>query len=79
MKRISKKLPTKPFVIVGLSASMLLVATVLPAASGLELTSASFVEIDATKSAAILESAESTASFIAEEDLIATASGAIFS
>lgn len=79
MKRISKKLFTKPLAIVALSASMLLVATVLPAASGLELTPASLVEIEATKSAAIVEPADSTVSFIAEEDLIASASGAIFS
>ena len=79
MKRISKKLSTKPLAIVALSASMLLVATVLPAASGLELTPASLVEIEATKGAAILEPADSTVSFIAEEDLIASASGAIFS
>ena len=79
MKRISKKLPTKQFVIVGLSASMLLVATIIPAASGLELMPASLVEIEAAKSAANLEPADSTVSLVAEEDLIATASGAIFS
>jgi hypothetical protein len=79
MKSIAKKLPTKPFVIVALSASMLLVATILPSASGLELSPASLVEIEATKSAAILEPADSAVSFVAEEDLIATASGAIFS
>jgi len=69
MKRISKKSPTKKFVIVGLSASMLLVATIIPAASGLELM----------PSAAILEPADFTVSLVAEEDLIATAAGAIFS
>ena len=58
---------------------MLLVATILPSASGLELSPASLVEIEATKSAAILEPADSAVSFVADEDLIATASGAIFS
>jgi hypothetical protein len=55
------------------------VATILPAANALEISVSSTVELDSTKSAAIIEPAESTVSMFSEDDLTATASGAIFS
>ena len=61
------------------SASLLLVATILPAASALEISVPSTLEQDSPKSAAILEPDEASVSLFAEDDLAATASGAIFS
>jgi hypothetical protein len=63
----------------GVSASLLLVATLLPAASALEISTPSTLEQDSTKSAAIIEPDEASVSLFAEDDLAATASGAIFS
>jgi hypothetical protein len=63
----------------GVSASLLLVATLLPAASALETSLPSTLEQDSTKSAAIIEPDEASVSLFAEDDLAATASGAIFS
>ena len=57
---------------------MLLVATLLPAASGLELTISSTVEVEAPQVASIVEP-ETVASLFSEDDLSATASGVIFS
>ncbi len=57
---------------------MLLVATLLPAASGLELTISSTVEVEAPQVASIVEP-ETAASLFSEDDLSATASGVIFS
>jgi hypothetical protein len=55
-----------------------LVATLLPAASGLELTISSTVEVEAPQVASIVEP-ETAASLFSEDDLSATASGVIFS
>jgi hypothetical protein len=64
--------------ILGISSSLLLVATLLPAANALELSVSSTVELDATKSALVIEPG-TPGSLFAEDDLTATASGAIFS
>jgi hypothetical protein len=69
----------KSVAIWGVSASLLLVATILPAASALETSLPSTLEQDSTKSAAIIEPDEASVSLFAEDDLAATASGAIFS
>jgi hypothetical protein len=69
----------KSVAIWGVSASLLLVATLLPAASALETSLPSTLEQDSTKSAAIIEPDEASVSLFAEDDLAATASGAIFS
>ena len=61
------------------SASLLLVATILPAASALEISVPSTLEQDSPKTAAIIEPDEASVSLFAEDDLAATASGAIFS
>jgi hypothetical protein len=64
--------------ILGISSCLLLVATLLPAANGLEFAMSSSVEVEVPKSASVVE--PGTAEFLfAEDDLIATASGAIFS
>jgi len=63
----------------GVSASLLLVATILPAANGLEIAVPTTAEIEASNSAAIIEPGEASVSLFAEDDLAATASGAIFS
>ena len=73
--RSSKKLVA----IWGVATSVLLVATILPAANALETVLPSAIEIEATQSSAIVEPTDSTASLLAEDDLSATASGAIFS
>jgi hypothetical protein len=64
--------------ILGISSSLLLVATLLPAANALEVALTSSVELDVTKSALVIEPGINEPLF-AGEDLIATASGAIFS
>jgi hypothetical protein len=64
--------------ILGISSSLLLVATLLPAANALELSVTSSVELDVAKSALVVE-AGTTEFFFGEDDLAATASGAIFS
>jgi hypothetical protein len=69
----------KSVAIWGVTASLLLVATILPAASALETSLPSTLEQDSPKSAAILEPDEASVSLFAEDDLAATASGAIFS
>jgi len=69
----------KSVAIWGVSASLLLVATLIPAASALETSLPSTLEQDSTKSAAIIEPDEASVSLFAEDDLAATASGAIFS
>jgi hypothetical protein len=55
------------------------VATILPVANALEIAPPSQVELDQPKSAAIVEPVDSAAALFAEDDLSATASGAIFS
>jgi hypothetical protein len=69
----------KSVAIWGATASLLLVATILPAASALEIAATSTVELESTKGAAIVEPAATAASIFSEDDLAATASGAIFS
>ena len=64
--------------ILGISSSLLLVATLLPAANALELSLTSSVELETTKSALIVEPGTTEFLFL-EDDLTATASGAIFS
>ena len=75
MIKSSKKLVA----IWGVTTSVLLVATILPAASALETALPSMIEIEAAASSAIVDPADSTAALLAEDDLSATASGAIFS
>jgi hypothetical protein len=69
----------KSVAIWGVTASLLLVATILPAANALEMAVPSMIEVEAAASSAIVEPADSTAALLAEDDLAATASGAIFS
>lgn len=76
MNSVSKR--AKSIAILGTSSAMLLVATLLPAASGLELTISSTVEVEAPQVAPIVEP-ETAASLFSEDDLSATASGVIFS
>ena len=75
MIKSSKKLVA----IWGVTTSVLLVATILPAANALETALPSMIEIEAAASSAIVDPADSTAALVAEDDLAATASGAIFS
>lgn len=79
MKRALLKSSKNSVAIWGVSASLLLVATILPTASGLEIATPATVEIEATKRAAIVEPGEPTVSLLSEDDLAAIASGAIFS
>ena len=79
MKSALLKSSKKSVAIWGVSASLLLVATLLPAASALETALPSTLEQDSTKSAAIIEPDEASVTLFAEDDLAATASGAIFS
>jgi hypothetical protein len=69
----------KSVAIWGVTASLLLVATILPAANALEMEVPSMAEIETAASSAIVEPTDSTAALLAEDDLAATASGAIFS
>jgi len=64
--------------ILGISTSLLLAATLLPAASALELSLTSSVELEAQKSQLVVEPGTTEFLFL-EDDLTATASGAIFS
>ena len=75
MIKSSKKLVA----IWAVTTSVLLVATILPAANALETALPSAIEIEAAQSSAIVEPTDSTAALLAEDDLSATASGAIFS
>ena len=76
MKAVSKK--AKSISILGVSSSLLLIATLLPTANALEMSLTSTVEVDAPKAASIVEP-ETVAALFGEDDLSATASGAIFS
>ncbi len=76
MNTVSKK--AKSISILGVSSSLLLIATLLPAANALEISLTSTVEVEASKSAAIVEP-ETVAALFGEDDLTATAAGAIFS
>ena len=64
--------------ILGITSSLLLVATLLPAANALELSLTSSVELEVPKSALVVEPGTTEFLFL-EDDLTATASGAIFS
>jgi hypothetical protein len=55
------------------------VATILPAASALELTVPTSLEVEGNRSVGIVETSESAVALLAEDDLAAIASGAIFS
>ena len=79
MKSALLKRSKKSVAIWGVSASLLLVATILPAANALEISAPSTLEQDSPQSAAIIEPDEASVSLFAEDDLAATASGAIFS
>lgn len=79
MSTLKKKLTRKSLAVWGVSASLLLVATVLPEASALEVALVSQVEIDPIKTASVVEPATTAAVLFNEDDLSATASGAIFS
>ncbi len=68
----------KSIAILGASSSLLLIATLLPAANALESPVVSTVEVEAPKSASIVEP-ETIAALFGEDDLTATAAGAIFS
>ena len=63
----------------GVATSLLLVATILPAASALELTVPTSLEVEGNRSVGIVETSESAVALLAEDDLAAIASGAIFS
>ena len=79
MKSALLKSSKKSVAIWGVSASLLLVATLLPAANALEISAPSTLQQDSPQSAAIIEPDEASVSLFAEDDLAATASGAIFS
>ena len=68
----------KSIAILGVSSSLLLIATLLPTANALEMSLTSTVEVEAPKSDSIVEP-ETVAALFGEDDLTATASGAIFS
>jgi hypothetical protein len=74
VKRIFLKSSNKLVTIWGVCAALLLVATILPAASALETATPITVEIDPTTG-----SAESSVTLFSEDDLAATAAGLIFS
>ncbi|MBU6379730.1 MAG: hypothetical protein KGQ76_00300 [Acidobacteria bacterium] len=76
MKPVFKS--AKSIAILGASSSLLLIATLLPTANALELSLTSTVEVEAPKSASIVEP-ETVAALFGEDDLTATAAGAIFS
>ena len=79
MKLAIKKFTTKSVAIWGVTAAMLLIATVLPVANALESTPVSEVSLDAPKTVAIVEPTDPSTSLFADDDLSATAAGAIFS
>ena len=64
--------------ILGITSSLFLVATLLPAANALELSVTSTVELEVQKSSLIVEPGTTEFLFV-EDDLTSTASGAIFS
>jgi len=63
----------------GVTASVLLVATILPAANALEIAVPTSLEIEVSTSSVVTDPGQTTVSLLAEDDLAATASGAIFS
>ena len=79
MKTALLKSSKKSVALWGVTASVLLVATILPAANALEIAVPTSLEIEVSNSAVVTESGQTTVSLLAEDDLAATASGAIFS
>ena len=79
VKTAMLKRSKKSVAIWGATAALLLVATILPTANALEIAAPSEVELDVTKISAIVEPVETAAQLFNEDDLAATASGAIFS
>ena len=79
MKTAMIKNSKKLVAIWAVTTSVLLVVTILPAANALETAVPSMIEIETAQSSAIVEPTNSTAALLAEDDLAATASGAIFS
>ena len=79
MKTAIFKRSKKSVAIWGVTTSLLLVATILPAASALEIAVPSSNELEATNSSSIVEPVAATAALLAEDALAVTASGAIFS
>ena len=73
-----KSKSARSIAILGISSSLLLVATLLPAANALELSLTSSVELEVQKSASVVEPG-TTEFLFSEDDLSASASGAIFS
>jgi hypothetical protein len=69
----------KSVAIWGVTTSLLLVATILPAASALEIAVPSSNELEATNTSSLVEPVAATAALLAEDALAVTASGAIFS
>jgi hypothetical protein len=69
----------KSLTVWGAATSLLLAATILPAASALELTIPTSLELEGNRSVGIVETSESAVALLAEDDLAAIASGAIFS
>jgi hypothetical protein len=79
VKTAQLKRSKKSVAIWGATAALLLVATILPSANALEIIATSEVEVDVTKASAIVTPVETAAQLFNEDDLSATASGAIFS
>jgi hypothetical protein len=69
----------KSVAIWGVTTSLLLVATILPAASALEIAVPSSTELEATNTSSLVEPVAATATLLTEDDLAVTASGSIFS
>ena len=76
MKTVSKK--AQSIAVLAVSSSLLLIATLLPTANALELSLTSTVDVSAPQAASIVEP-QTVAGLFGEDDLTATASGAIFS
>ena len=79
MKAAMMNSSKKSVAIWGVTTALLLVATILPAATALEIAVPTSLDIDGAKSSAVVESVDSSATLLAEDDLAATAAGAIFS
>ena len=79
MKTPLLKSSKKSVALWGVIASVLLVATILPAANALEIAVPTSLEIEVSTSSVVTEPGQTTVSLLAEDDLAATASGAIFS
>jgi len=79
VKTAQLKRSKKSVAIWGATAALLLVATILPSANALEIIATSEVEVDVTKASAIVTPVETAAQLFNDDDLSATASGAIFS